>query len=247
MNSVAIWPLATPVDSSGKMTDELQSAYSRGLCRAFADGLLRTNVCEVAVCLPIVTLGELTSWAVLGRAWNADEAWELPLPEDIGFFTWGTMIIAERVELHVLLLSRSQRRLLVDRAFSFPRVRIPACFSEVVTVLAGAIAGRPLTDEENRRLQLWGTDNSEAYLAYLDAWSAAATFRFGVSNPNPEAVLECAHKITRIDPSFVEAQKLQEKLRPVVAAGGRGSYADRMAGYSELFFPIRGPGQAVVS
>ena len=125
MNRVAIWPFATPMDSSGTMADPFQSVYALGLCRALAEGLLRTNLCEVAVCLPVAKVGETTGWAVLGKAWTFDEAAEIVLPDGTDFMTWGTMVLTERLEIHMLLRSHSQRRLLLDRKFRYPRVEIP--------------------------------------------------------------------------------------------------------------------------
>jgi hypothetical protein len=246
MDRIAIWPFATPMDSSGNMVDVFQGIYSRGLCRAVAEGLLRTKVCEVAVCLPVVTIGNVTSWSVMGKTWTFTEALEVQLPDGTDFLTWGTMVITERVELHVLLISRSQRRLLVDRQFNYPRARIPVCFSEIVAVLAGAIAGRPLTDEENRRVQLWGTNSSDAYLAYLEAWSAAAAFRFGVSVPNPQAALECALKAVCLDPTFAEAGRLREELNSL-GPENPGDQANELIGYSEFAYPMTIPDRRVVS
>ena len=227
------------------MVDEYQGIYSRGFCRAFAEGLLWTKACEVAVCLPIVTIDEVTSWAVTGREWNPDEALAIPLPERTDFMVFGTISIAERVDLHANLVWHSQRRLLVDQRFSYPLAQIPNCLSEVVAVLAGAIVGRPLSEEENRQLQRWGTNSSEAYLAYLEAWSAGTAFRLGVSVPNPQAALECALKATRIDPSFAEAHRLQEELSSVESRS-QGDEADELIGYSEFAYPIAIPSQDVV-
>ena len=41
MDHVAVWPYAIPMDSSGKMIDDYQGIYSRGLCRP-----LRKGCCE---------------------------------------------------------------------------------------------------------------------------------------------------------------------------------------------------------
>jgi len=203
-------------------------------------------VCEVAVCLPIVTIGELTSWAVTGREWNPDEALAIPLSEGTDFMVFGTISIAEHVDLHMSLVWHSKRRLLVDRRFNYPRAQLPNCLSEAVAVLASASVGRPLSEEENRQLRRWGTNSSEAYLAYLEAWSAGTAFRLGVSVPNPQAALECAMKAAQIDPAFAEARRLQEELGSV-GVGNRGDEADELIGYSEFVYPIAVPSQDVVS
>lgn len=244
MNRIAVWPYAIPMDTSGKMLDDFQGIYTRGLCHAFAEGLLRTRLCEVAVCLPIVTMGGVTSWAVTGREWSLDEALEKALPQGTGFATLGTASISERVELHVLLISGSQRSLLVDRRLSYPRGQILNCLSEAVVDMAAAIAGRPLSDDERQRAQSWGTTSSEAYLVYLEAWSAAAAFRFGVTVPNPQAALDCARKASRIDPEFVEASRLQAQLSPAEARNrGAETAVAEPNGYSEFAYPIAIPGQ----
>ena len=244
MDHVAIWPFSTPMDSSGTMIDQFQGIYSRGLCRAFAEGLLRTRLCEVAVCLPIVTIGEVTSWAAMGRAWNLDEALDVQLPRGIDFMTLGRVSIAEQVELHVLLVSRLQRCLVLDRRFRFPRAQVLNCLSEAVAAIAATIVGRPLSVDEQHRVQRWGTASSEAYLAYLEAWSAAAAFRFGVTVANPQAALECARKASRIDPEFVEVSRLQSQLSPAEARSrdAEGAVAEPN-GYSEFAYPITIPGQ----
>jgi hypothetical protein len=239
MNRIAIWPYAVPMDSSGKMMDDFQGIYSRGLCRAFAEGLLRTRLCEVAVCLPIITIGGATSWAVTGREWSLDETVKKALPEGTGFATVGTMSLTERVELHVLVVSGPQRSLILDRRFSYPRTQILNCLSEAVQDMAAAIAGRPLSNDERRRAQHWGTTSTDAYLAYLEAWSAVAASRFGVTVPNPEAALECVRRAARIDPKFVEASRLEEQLSPAEVRGCAGEAAvEDLSGYSEFACPI---------
>lgn len=244
MNRVAIWPFSTLMDSSGRMTDELQGVYSRGFCRAFAEGLLRTEACAVAVCLPIVTIGEVTSWAVMGREWNLDEALAIQLPEGAEFLVFGTISIAKRVDLHMNVVWHSQRCSLVDQYFSYPREQILNCLSEAVLVLAGAIVGRPLNEEENQQLQRWGTNNPKAYLAYLEAWSAGTAFRLGVSVPRRQAALECALEATRIDPAFMEAYRLQKELGSV-GVRSQSDKAERI-GYLEFAYPIAVPNQDVV-
>ena len=159
MDHVAVWPYAIPMDSSGRMIDDYQGIYSRGLCRAFAEGLLRTRLCEVAACLPIVTIGGVTSWAVTGKEWSLDEVLEKQLPEGIEFVTVGTMSIAKRVELHVRLVSRSRRSLLLNQHFDYPRAQFLDGLSEVVAVMAATTVGRRLSEEENQRLQHWGTSS----------------------------------------------------------------------------------------
>jgi hypothetical protein len=243
MNCLAVWPYAIPMNSSGKMIDDYQGIYSRGLCRAFAEGLLRTRLCEVAACLPIVTIDGVTSWAVTGKEWSLDEVLEKPLPEGIEFVTVGTMSIAERVELHVRLVSRSRRSLLLDQHFGYPRARFLDGLSEVVAVMAATIVGRRLSEEENQRLQRWGTSSPEAYLAYLEAWSAAAACRFGVTVPNPHAALECARKASGIDPNFAEASKLQEQLNLMeVESQPREAGAGDLNGYLEFACRVSLPG-----
>jgi len=148
MDRLAIWPFSTPMDSSGTMIDEFQGIYSRGLCRAFTEALLRTRFCDVAVCLPIVTIGEVTSWAVMGKEWNLDRALEVQLPVGVGLMTLGTVSIAKQVELHVLLVSHTQSSLLLDRQFGYPRAQLLTCLSEAVVDIAARIVGRPLTNDE---------------------------------------------------------------------------------------------------
>lgn len=244
MDHVAVWPYAIPMDSSGKMIDDYQGIYSRGLCWAFAEGLLRTRLCEVAACLPIVTIGGATSWAVTGREWGLDEVLEKQLPEGVEFVTVGKLSIAERVALHVRLVSRSQRSLLLDQHFGYPRAQFLDGLSEAVAAMATAIVGRRLSEEEHQRLQCWGTNNSEAYLAYLEAWSAAAAFRFGVTVPNPHGALECARKAVRIDPDFAEASRLERQLDSA-ATGSPCEQAGvaEVNGYTEFAYPIAMPTQ----
>jgi hypothetical protein len=96
------------MSASGEMIDEYQGVYSRGFCRAIAEGLLRTNLCDVALCFRITTIAESTSWAVMGREWDSDEALEITLPEGTDFMALGTLRVAESVDLHVRLLCHSQ-------------------------------------------------------------------------------------------------------------------------------------------
>lgn len=241
-NRIAIWPFSTPMDCSGRMADELQGIFSRGVCRAFAEGLLRTKICKAAVCLPIVTLGEVTSWAVTGREWSLDEALAMPLPEGTDFMVFGTLSIADRVELHVTLVWQSQRRLLVDQSLRFSVAWFPNCLSDIVATLASAIARRPLSAQEYRQLQRWGTNSSEAYLAYLEAWSAGTAYRLGVTVPRPQAALESARKATSVDPTFAAAQRLKEKLT-LIEGGQQPDGADELDGYSEFAYPITIPRQ----
>jgi hypothetical protein len=140
-NRVALWPFAIEMDSSGKATIELQSIYSRGLCRAFAEGLIRADVCDVALCLPVITIGEITSWVVSGKELALNEALAISLPDNTDFIAFGAVSVTDRIEFHLRLVCRSRQCLLVDQDFRYCRTQIPTCLSDAVICLASAITG----------------------------------------------------------------------------------------------------------
>ena len=241
MKRVAVWPYATPMDLSGKMADELQGVYSRGLCGAIALGLIRTKLCEVAVCFPITTIRGITSWAVLGREWSQDEILAIKLPEGVDFVSLGSVVIKDSIDLHIRVVQYAQKRLLVDQTFAYSREEIPNCFSEVIAHIASAVAGRELTTEERGLINQWGTNDPDAYLAYLEAWSACSAFRAGVSVPNRNGALDCARKASKLDAGFEDAHKLQRMLSRPDASNG-ADMLDDVAGYTEFVYPIRSEG-----
>jgi hypothetical protein len=225
------------MDSSGTMADGLQGAYSRGFCRALAEGLSRIQLCEVDVCFTFVTMDGIKSWAVSGREWTVNEVLEIAWSKDIDFISLGTLVLTERLELHLVLVSPSQRRSLLDRTFSYPRAQIPSCLTEIVAAIGVAIVGRPLNPTEVDQLARWGTNSTDAYLAYLEAWEAGRALRLGLSVPNPQQALELALSATRTDPEFQEGYRLQESLK-------FGATSFGLAGYSEHAYQIEVPNQA---
>jgi hypothetical protein len=237
MTRLALWPDAVRMDFAGNTIDEYQGMYSRGLCRAFAEAVVRTRICEAAVCLPIVTVGGTRNWAVTGREWLTDEALAKPSPNGTDFMTWGTMSLSSRLEFHVMLASRSEGKLVVDRQFNYGREQIPNCLSEAVSAITSAIAGRALSDEEFRQMQMWGTNRSEAYLAYLAAWSADAAHRFGVAVTTPNGVSEWAAKVAAADPAFAEARGFGVSPGAIELRGCPDDESGS-AGYSEVVFPV---------
>jgi hypothetical protein len=189
-NQVAIWPLATPMTESGMMANSVQGVFGRGVARAIAEGLARTKICDIVLCLPVVRASEITSWAVLGRQWTLDEILQLPLPADVSFVLVGSLVITDYVDIQISLVSRPVRQTLVERSFNYARAQSLSCLSEVVRVTAEAIAGCKLTDSQDEAVGDWGTPDPEAYLAYLQGWSAAAALRFGVSFESRDALTQ---------------------------------------------------------
>jgi hypothetical protein len=230
---IAIWPFSTPTDLRGETADAFQGVYSRGLCKAFADGLLRTKACDVGVCLPVVDYAGLTSWVVSGAEWTQNEALAVGLPQGTDLLMFGTMRLREVVELHCMVVAKSSASVLLDHRLIYPREKLLDCLSDVVSLVAKTIVGRPLTLEEAQKTRLWGTHRVEAYLAYLETWSAAAAFRFGVSVPNPSGPLECAVRAVNLDPDFAQTKAIHEAL-----VAGRKNVDGRIPGYSEFAYPL---------
>lgn len=220
------------MNDAGEMMDSFQSAYSRGLCRVLGERLLAAGVCDIAVCLPVIATGKMTSWAVVGRAWSVMDALKVALPERTDFLMWGSLSITQDCEIHALVASKSREQLLIDRGFTFHRSELPNCLSETVAMVARAITERQLTREEHESLQCWGTSDSEAFLAYLVAWSAAAAFRFGISYDNPRGAFDSAVIATRLDPNFVAARRLREELNDP------SGVPTELRGYAEFSCPV---------
>jgi hypothetical protein len=151
------------------------------------------------------------------------------------------MLLTQQFDLQVYLVSLARRRTLVDRQFRFNRTQIPNCLSDIISAVVSTIARQQLTDNEYQRISNWGTKDPDAYLAYLEALSAAAAYRFGVSVPNPRAALECISKATQIDPAFEDAQRLQDMLTKVDGQLATFSPSGTSPGNSEFAYPVKVP------